>query len=195
MEIPSMLAHDIISFNSTPSPAHSLSEAYTINTTNIVPDDGDAGSDLGFSDVNEHSEQHKMANSVPPPAISQLVLAASPHPKPHPKPCPVFLPSSVDKHPDQFSQLGCSWPWIPSDISPMPSSATVPSPTASMTSIHASIAISTPAPPLMSALKLQAAIEKEAKGCSSYVGLYQLMASTCCSYQSSCGIKHCCIHC
>ena len=57
MEIPSTLAHDIISSNSTPLPAHSLSEAYTINTTNIVPDDGDAGSDLVFSDVNEHSEQ------------------------------------------------------------------------------------------------------------------------------------------
>ena len=104
-----------------------------------------------------------MTNSVPPPAISQLVSAASPHPKPCPKPHPVFLPSTVDKHPDQFSQLGHSWPWIPSDILPMPSSATVPSPTASMTSIHASTAISTPAPSLMSALKLWAAIEKEAK--------------------------------
>ena len=154
-----MLAHDIISSNSAPSPAHSLSEAYTINTTDIIPDDVDAGSDLGFSDVNEHSEQHKMANSVPLPAISQLVSAASPHPKP----CPVFLPSTVDKHPNPFSQLGRSRPWMPSDISPMSSSAIIPSPTASMTSIHASTAISTSAPSSMSALKLQAAIEKEAK--------------------------------
>lgn len=115
-----------------------------------------------------HPVSSTSAKSVPSPAVPQSALVAPPHPKPR----PAVIPSTGNKRPDPFAELGRTRPWTPSDIF-TPSGASVASTTASsasvaltttaMTSIHDPTAISTPVPSSLAALKARAAMESEAK--------------------------------
>lgn len=77
-----------------------------------------------------HPVSSTSAKSVPSPAVPQSALVAPPRPKPR----PALIPSTGNKRPDPFAELGRTRPWTPSDIF-TPSGASVASTTASSASV------------------------------------------------------------
>lgn len=153
--MPSPPAHDDNSNPFSPA-AHPLGDASFDDVIDASAlGDGDAfvanGGGFGGLDGNDFP----VLPSTEPPR---------PQPEPpRPQPRPAATPSAGDRQPDPFAQLGRSRPWTPSNIQPTTSNTLVDSATVSATSIAAFSANSAPVPSSLTALKIRAAAEEEAK--------------------------------